>query len=91
MDQDDRSELNFGTIDFIASQEYMNRPPMPPVYAFVLDVSKPAILSGYLQYALHTIKSVFESGTMPDRTKVCFVTFDSSVHFYSLRATAKQP
>jgi protein transport protein SEC24 len=43
-----RPELIHGTVDFLASMEYMNRPPMPPTYVFLFDVSKPAIDSGYL-------------------------------------------
>lgn len=69
----------------------MNRPPMPPTYIFVLDVSKPALDTGYLQTAVATIKSVLESGLLPgfDRAKVGFLTYDSSVHFYNLRPTLK--
>ena len=53
-------ELKKGSVDFIASNEYMNRPPMPPTYVFILDVSKPAIDTGYLPTAVATIKSVIE-------------------------------
>ena len=42
-DIEDRMELTKGTVDFLASNEYMNRPPMPPTFVFVLDVSKQAI------------------------------------------------
>ena len=92
-DQEDRNELMFGTVDFLASNEYMNRPPMPPTYVFVLDVSKPAIDSGYLHLAVSTIKSIIENQLLPggERTKVGFITYDSSVHFYNLRSTLKQP
>jgi protein transport protein SEC24 len=31
--------LIHGTVDFLASMEYMNRPPMPPTYVFLFDVS----------------------------------------------------
>lgn len=47
-DIEDRMELKKGSVDFVASNEYMNRPPMPPTFVFVMDVSKPAIDSGYL-------------------------------------------
>ena len=92
-DLEERPELRSGTVDFIASNEYMNRPPMPPTYVFVLDVSKPAIDSGYLPTCVATIKSVIESQTIPgvDRARIAFVTYDSSVHFYNLRPTLKQP
>ena len=47
-DQEDCKELKKGSIDFVATNEYMNRPPMPPTYVFIMDVSKPAIDTGYL-------------------------------------------
>jgi len=50
-DIDQRSELSCGTVDFIASGEYMSRPPMPPTFLFILDVSKPAVDSGYVELA----------------------------------------
>ncbi|CDW76512.1 sec23 sec24 trunk domain containing protein [Stylonychia lemnae] len=92
-DYEDRVELRQGSVDFVASNEYMNRPPMPPTYVFVLDVSKPAIDTGYLQLATSTIKSVVENKLLPggERTRIGFITYDSSVHFYNLRSTLKQP
>lgn len=92
-DYDDRLELQKGSVDFIASNEYMNRPPMPPTYIFVLDVSKPAIETGYLALAASTIKNVIETKLLPggERTRISFITYDSSVQFYNLRPTLKQP
>jgi protein transport protein SEC24 len=60
-DHNERNELTRGSIDFIASNEYMNRPPMPPSYVFVLDVSKPAVDSGYLQLCCNTILGVIQN------------------------------
>ncbi len=90
-DYEDRVELSKGSVDFIASNEYMNRPPMPPTYVFVMDVSKPAIDTGYLLLATSTIKSIVEQKLLPggERTRICFITYDSSVHFYNLRSTLK--
>ena len=48
VDYNDRPELWSGSVDFIASSEYMNRPPMPPTFIFLLDVSQQAVDSGYL-------------------------------------------
>ena len=48
-DIDERPELYSGSVDLIASREYMTRPPMPPTYMFVFDVSQEAITLGYLQ------------------------------------------
>jgi protein transport protein SEC24 len=89
----DRVELRRGSVDFVASNEYMNRPPMPPTYVFVFDVSKPAIDTGYLHNAAGTIKSVLEGKLLPgqDRARVAFVTYDASVHFYNLGSARRQP
>ena len=66
---------------------------MPPTYIFVLDVSKPAIDTGYLSSCVATIKSVIETSLLPggERARVGFVTYDSRVHFYNLWPTLKQP
>ena len=92
-DIEERPELISGTGDFIASMEYMNRPPMPPTYVFLFDVSQPAIESGYLAQTCHTIKSVIEEGSLPggERTRVCFMAFDKNLYFFNLRSTLKQP
>lgn len=94
-DHEQRPEFNCGTVDFIANQEYMNRPPMPPTYIFALDVSKPAVESGYLTYACSTIKSVLEQELLPgqssERVKIAFLTYDNYVQFYNLKSTLKQP
>lgn len=48
-DLHERPELNCGAVEFVAPEAYMVRPPMPPVYMFVIDVSYNAIKSGMLQ------------------------------------------
>lgn len=92
-DIEQRPELIYGSVDFLASQEYMNRPPMPPTYVFLFDVSQPAIESGYLQQAAHTIKGIIEENSLPggERARVCFIAFDKSLYYFNLRSTLKQP
>lgn len=48
-DIDQRPELCKGSVDFVASTEYMVRPPMPPLYFFLIDVSVSAVRSGLLE------------------------------------------
>jgi protein transport protein SEC24 len=69
----------------------MNRPPMPPTYVFVFDVSQPAIDSGYLQQAAHTIKGILEEQTLPggERTRICFIGYDKGLYYFNLRSTLK--
>lgn len=73
--------------------EYSNRPPMPPTYVFVFDVSKQAIDSGYLYLAATTIKSIIEEGSLPggERTRVSFICCDKSLYYFNLKSTLKQP
>jgi len=90
-DLDSRPELVYGTVDFIATVDYMNRPPMPPIFVFLFDVSQPALDSGYLAQATFTIKGLIEEGSLPggDSTKVCFLAYDKHVYFFNLRPTLK--
>jgi len=68
---------------------------MPPTFLFAFDVSKSAIESGYLNLAVHTIKSAIENqelaGMGDERTKIAFLTYDKHVHFYNLKSILKQP
>jgi protein transport protein SEC24 len=93
VDINERAELYSGSVDFLASSEYMNRPPMPPTFVFLLDVSQQAVESGYLQQACSTIKGIIEEGTLPggERTRVAFLAFDKTLYYFNLRSTLKQP
>ena len=48
-DTNQRPELSKGTVEFVAPTEYMVRPPMPPSYFFLIDVSVSAVRSGLLE------------------------------------------
>eukprot|EP00005_Dracoamoeba_jomungandri_P012792 CAMPEP_0174270286 /NCGR_PEP_ID=MMETSP0439-20130205/43913_1 /TAXON_ID=0 /ORGANISM="Stereomyxa ramosa, Strain Chinc5" /LENGTH=642 /DNA_ID=CAMNT_0015359519 /DNA_START=782 /DNA_END=2707 /DNA_ORIENTATION=- len=89
-DQEQRVELSCGCVEFLAPTEYMVRPPMPPTYFFVLDVSNYSIASGMLKTAVETIRGVLDDFSN-ERTNIGFLTFDSSVHFYNLKGTLSQP
>lgn len=87
----ERPELTRGTVEFVAPQEYMVRAPQPPVYIFVIDVSYNAVASGMLQKACETILQTLDSLPGAGRTRIGFITFDNTVHFYNLKATLSQP
>jgi len=53
----------------------MVRPPQPPVYMFVIDVSQPAVASGMLHVAAETIKACLDDLPGEERTMVCKVLF----------------
>lgn len=49
LDLDERAELTKGSVELLAPSEYMVRPPMPPTYFFLIDVSVSAVRSGMLE------------------------------------------
>ncbi|KAL2613081.1 hypothetical protein R1flu_024773 [Riccia fluitans] len=90
-DADKRPELSQSSVEFVAPTEYMVRPPMPPVYFFLIDVSASAIRTGMLQIACDTIKASLDNLPGYPRTQIGFITFDSALHFYNLKSTLTQP
>ena len=90
-DINERPELRHGTVEFLASQEYMVRPPMPPTYFFALDVSAQSVSSGFLATAVETIKETLDKLPGGERTHIGFLTYDSSLHFYALKPGSSQP
>ncbi|XP_061473122.1 protein transport protein Sec24A isoform X2 [Rhineura floridana] len=86
-----RPEVQNATIEFMAPSEYMLRPPQPPVYLFVFDVSHNAIETGYLNTVCKTVLDNLDLVPGNTRTKIGFITFDSTIHFYSLQEGLSQP
>ncbi|KAI9286884.1 Sec23/Sec24 trunk domain-containing protein [Umbelopsis sp. AD052] len=87
-----RAELNHGCVEFVAPTEYMVRPPQPPAYVFVIDVSYSAVQSGMVATAARTIlDSLDRIPNEENRTKVAFITVDSSLHFYNFNSSLTEP
>lgn len=91
VDVNERPELSQGSVELIASSDYMLRAPPPMVYLFLLDVSYNAISSGMLGTAVAAIKEAIPVLLQDSRTQVAFITYDSAVHFYRLRQDNPQP
>ncbi|XP_027175353.1 protein transport protein Sec24-like At3g07100 [Coffea eugenioides] len=91
IDLDQRPELTKGSVEFIAPAEYMVRPPMPPLYFFLIDVSVCAVRSGMLEVVAQTIKSSLDTLPGFPRTQIGFITYDSTVHFYNIKSSLTQP
>uniref|UniRef100_A0A7S3A721 Uncharacterized protein n=1 Tax=Rhodosorus marinus TaxID=101924 RepID=A0A7S3A721_9RHOD len=80
-----RPELFCSSYEVEAPTQYMVRPPMPPMYVFVLEVTPTAISSGLLNAAVAGIRDSLDLLPNSGRTRVGIITFDSSVHFYSFK------
>jgi protein transport protein SEC24 len=88
LDIDQRPELLYGSVDWIATPEYCSRPPMPVSYLFCIDVGATSIANGMLNHLVKCAKDVISY--LAVGTRVGIMTFDSSVHFYNLTAGLEQ-
>ncbi|KAJ2736348.1 COPII subunit [Coemansia sp. BCRC 34962] len=87
-----RPDLNYSVVEFIAPLEYMVRPPMPPVYVFIIDVSYASVQLGAPGVIGQTILSALDRIPNADnRTKVAFIAVDSSLHYFQVRPNGAEP
>ena len=93
VDMFDRAELCQGSYDIKAGQDYCARPPQPPTYFFLVDVSAESVSSGMLLIICNTIKEVITNELLQGgkRTQFGIITFDARIHIYNLRASLKSP
>jgi len=85
-----RPECKSSTIEFIAPQEYMLRPPQPAVYLFLLDVSRQALETGYLRNFCDTLGEELDKLPGDGRTQVGFITFHRTLQFYQITEGSSQ-
>lgn len=80
-----RTDLNHSVVDFVAPSSYMVRPPQPPVYVFLIDVSIQSISNGLLATASRVIKENLDRlPNTDDRCQVAFVAVDQAMHFFDI-------
>ncbi|KAI3620686.1 hypothetical protein CBS9595_002653 [Malassezia furfur] len=80
-----RAELTSPVVEFVAPREYMVRPPQPPVYVFLLDVSHAAVQAGVVATAASTILGALDRIPNKDaRTRVAVIGFDAQLHFFRI-------
>ncbi|KZT34780.1 hypothetical protein SISSUDRAFT_1065043 [Sistotremastrum suecicum HHB10207 ss-3] len=86
-----RAELNHAVVEYVAPTEYMVRPPQPPYYTFLIDVSQAAVQSGMVATATRTIlESLDRIPNADDRTKVAIIGFDTALYFFSIAPGAAE-
>jgi len=90
-DREQRPELCDSVMEYIAPAEYMVRPPQPPCYYFVIDVSATAGRTSVLKSIANSIRNCLDDLPGNPRTMVGFLTFDTAVHFYSLKSNLTSP
>jgi protein transport protein SEC24 len=93
IDFEQRPELRYGTVDYVAPPEYCNKAPAPATILFGIDVSWNAIHSGMVAKAVSGIRRLLygPGRTIFSGTKIGILTFDRVVHFYNLKPSLEQP
>src|ERR1700733_14116975 len=92
IDRQTRPELTDMVYEFAAPMEYMVRPPQPLAILFLIDVSYTAITTGLVGIVARTIReSLDQIPNESGRTKVGFITFDSTIHFYCFPNSLAEP
>ena len=69
-DKNQRPELNRCSVEFVAPGDYMVRPPQPPVYFFVIDVTSSAGSSGMLSSCVNAIRDSLDKLPGDLRTQI---------------------
>ncbi|NXD62641.1 SC24B protein, partial [Eolophus roseicapillus] len=70
---------------------FLLRPPQPAVYLKKLDVSHNAVEAGYLTIVCQSLLENLDKLPGDSRTRIGFITFDSTVQFYNLQEGLSQP
>ncbi|KAK1444160.1 SEC24-related protein [Babesia gibsoni] len=85
------TELKTGLVEYMASADYMVRPPQAPTIMLVIDVSVSAVNSGMLEVVCNTVSELVKNKELPgdQRTLLGIVTYDTSVHFYQMTGEEK--
>ncbi|XP_026153717.1 protein transport protein Sec24D [Mastacembelus armatus] len=94
----ERPELSLGSYEFVATLDYCknNKPPNPPGYIFMIDVSYNNIKSGLVKLICNELKTLLEKlpreeGAESSPVKVGFVTYNKVLHFYNVKSALAQP
>lgn len=76
-------EMKSETVEYIASVEYMVRPPQPACYMFVFDCSRAATEIGYIPIMASAIADQLDQMPGDARASIGFIAFDSNLHYFS--------
>eukprot|EP00929_Paragymnodinium_shiwhaense_P022076 TRINITY_DN14213_c0_g1_i3.p1 TRINITY_DN14213_c0_g1~~TRINITY_DN14213_c0_g1_i3.p1 ORF type:complete len:1098 (-),score=159.58 TRINITY_DN14213_c0_g1_i3:373-3288(-) len=84
-DLQERPELQFGCVDYIAPRDYSEEQlPSAPVAVLVVETSAQAIRSGFVTQVANTLRQLLESRVLQaPASRVALITFDKSISFYA--------
>ncbi|QDZ23216.1 Sec24-like protein transport protein [Chloropicon primus] len=98
-DQFDRPELQFGSVEYTASSQYLVRPPQRPACVFLIDCSVEAVNAGITHRICEAILRNFENrgaaeedqGARVAPGKVGIATFGRTIEYISMKPGSAQP
>jgi len=77
-----RPELTYPSVEIVAPEEYMVRPPQAPVFMFAICVNKRAINSGVVALTCETLLANLDKLPGLPRTRFGLVTYSDKLQFY---------
>lgn len=84
-DKSGRPDLAHGSVEYTVGGEYQVRPPAPPTFLFLIEVSAAAVASGATAAVCASLALLLDDLPGGDATRVGIATFDSQMHYYAVR------
>ncbi|XP_066429981.1 protein transport protein Sec24D [Eleutherodactylus coqui] len=98
VDHYERPELSLGSYEYVATLDYCrkNKPPSPPAFIFMIDVSYSNIKNGAVRLICEELKTLLdrlprEENAESSPIRVGFVTYNKVLHFYNVNCNLAQP
>ncbi|KFO81579.1 Protein transport protein Sec24D [Cuculus canorus] len=98
IDHYERPELSLGSYEYVATLDYCrnNKPPKPPAYIFMIDVSYRNINSGLVKLICDELKTLLDKLPREEQEeasaiRVGFVTYNKVLHFFNVKSSLAQP
>ncbi|KAG9480264.1 hypothetical protein GDO78_011982 [Eleutherodactylus coqui] len=98
VDHYERPELSLGSYEYVATLDYCrkNKPPNPPAFIFMIDVSYSNIKNGAVRLICEELKTLLdrlprEENAESSPIRVGFVTYNKVLHFYNVNCNLAQP
>ncbi|NXF92725.1 SC24D protein, partial [Eubucco bourcierii] len=97
VDHYERPELSLGSYEYVATLDYCrnSKPPQPPAYIFMIDVSYRNVKSGLVRLICNELKTLLDKLPREDEEssaiRVGFVTYNKVLHFFNVKSSLAQP
>ncbi|XP_039735435.1 protein transport protein Sec24D, partial [Pteropus medius] len=98
LDHYEKPELSLGSYEYVATLDYCrkSKPPSPPAFIFMIDVSYSNIKNGLVKLICEELKTVLdrlpkEEQEETSAIRVGFVTYNKALHFFNVKSNLAQP